>query len=158
MNPVSLTHPSAPAAAVAQGPAPRYLVRADGVVLDYNPWLARLPGFTPADVLPPAHLVQIAAAQARDAALAQVLAQRQAALQQAMAAPVAEPQPPHAPVAAGPHEAEAIARARFRAQLKPAFERAGLAMDLRKPMETLRAEALASLQPKAALRAAAKEV
>jgi hypothetical protein len=193
MDPVSLVHPAAPAAVKPASKTPRYLVRGDGVVLDYNPYLARLPGLTPTDTLPPAHLKQIAAARQRDAALAQALAQLQPVAEVKEAAPapvpattaasasggrlvtvraselhpspaalerlkstarVAVPVPPHAPVEAGPHEAEAIAKARFRAQLKPVFERAGLAMDMRKPMEVLRAEALASLRPRAAPSAA----
>jgi len=190
MEPVSLVHPAAPVATKPTGEAPRYLVRGDGVVLDYNPYLARLPGFTPADALPPAHLAQIAAARERDAALTRALAALQPVAEKATVAAVpahpaspvvrgataaahvvhgavvapavkhgarvAVPVPAHAPVATGPHEAEAIAKARFRAQLKPVFERAGLAMDLRKPMETLRAEALATLKAAPAPAAAAQ--
>ncbi|WP_029922255.1 hypothetical protein [Nevskia soli] len=67
--PSILTHPLAPAAQVpaAVGNTPKYLVRSDGMVTVYTAALAKLPGFTPTDVLPAAHVAATRAAAQRDA-------------------------------------------------------------------------------------------
>jgi hypothetical protein len=75
--PSILTHPLAPVVQVpavqahaAQAHAlitPKYLVRGDGMVTVYTAALAKLPGFTPMDVLPAAHVAVTRAAAQRDA-------------------------------------------------------------------------------------------
>lgn len=67
--PSILTHPLAPAAQApaAVGNTPKYLVRSDGMVTVYTAALAKLPGFTPTDVLPAAHVAATRAAAQRDA-------------------------------------------------------------------------------------------
>ncbi len=67
MGPVSISHPSAPASAPSAAKAPKYLIRKDGVVLHYNPVLARMGTFQPAEELPGWYLSQVATAMRREA-------------------------------------------------------------------------------------------
>ncbi len=77
----AIAHPQATASARATS-TPRYLIRRDGVVLDYHPALAARPGFRTADELPEAYLEQVRLAQARDVAAAQARAAQQQRLQE----------------------------------------------------------------------------
>jgi len=86
----AIAHPRAPAAPCA-GEPPRYLVRYDGMVLDYHPALARLGTFEPAQELPDWHLLGIEAAAQREARRQELLRARQVAQAASAAAPENDP-------------------------------------------------------------------